>query len=945
MAFVARAKPALRIVPLVNNFDAATLQWQSEALATMLASSQARRHAIDALLAYVRDRHFAGVNLDFENVPARSRAHLVQFARELHAAFHPLGLEVSQSVPLDDPAFDYPQLAQASDYLILMAYDEHTGDGDAGSVASQAWYSQTLERRVEEVTPGRLVVALGSYGYDWIDGGRGAEVSFQEAVRTAAESEGHIGLDEDSLNPTYDYFDDHDRLHHVWFLNGVTVFNQVHDASDIDLRGYALWRLGSEDPSVWTVFDHRSHLDEPVARALSSLRYGYDIDYEGQGEVLRVIATPREGRREVKYDSASGLITDERLLDYPSPYVIERRGMGAPKAIALTFDDGPDARWTPQILDVLRARQAPATFFVIGVNADQNPALLQRMIREGHEVGNHTFTHPDISAITRQQLRLEINATERLLESVIGRRSLLFRPPYAEDIEPETPDQVNPLLYTSSTGYYTIGLGVDPNDWTNPGTDRIVQDTIDGANAGRGHVVLLHDGGGDRSQTVGALPGIIDGLRARGYSLVTVSSLVGLSRDAIMPPVTAAGLVVALADRCGVPHTRIRERRAPHAVPDRDRPCDRPSDRHRYARHLAASARAPASAVSIVARARRGHRARVQRIEGHRSHRSVAARVGGCAIRDPRRGRWLDRWYGRCCRISVWTRHARPRPAQAEWWQSRSAELRASADRRAHRRRARRRYDLRTGRGRPSRPGVSIAARGSRGRERESRQPDQSADALAGARIHHQSESGAACVRFVERDHGRPWRGRRMATRPGARSRRIERRHARRGCRSHNADPASGVRDVYEDAAIAWTEAPDTVQGLLKQRFRWVFGTLQAAWKQRDTLFRPRYGALGLAAMPNLIVFQVLFPLVSPMMDLQMLASLIAAALQRHQHPAEFSADILNRTLFFYALFVVVDLAAGALAFVLERKEDWKLLLWLPLQRFAYRQLMCTTLS
>ena len=159
------------------------------------------------------------------------------------------------------------------------------------------------------------------------------------------------------------------------------------------------------------------------------------------------------------------------------------------------------------------------------------------MMRDGHEVGNHTFTHPDISAITRQQLRLEINATERLLESVIGRRSLLFRPPYAEDIEPETPDQVNPLLYTSSTGYYTIGLGIDPNDWTNPGVDRIIHDTIDGADAGRGHVVLLHDGGGDRSQTIAALPGIIDGLRGRGYSLVTVSSLVGLSRDAVMPPV------------------------------------------------------------------------------------------------------------------------------------------------------------------------------------------------------------------------------------------------------------------------------------------------------------------------------------------------------------------------------------------------------------------------
>jgi cellulose synthase/poly-beta-1,6-N-acetylglucosamine synthase-like glycosyltransferase len=149
-----------------------------------------------------------------------------------------------------------------------------------------------------------------------------------------------------------------------------------------------------------------------------------------------------------------------------------------------------------------------------------------------------------------------------------------------------------------------------------------------------------------------------------------------------------------------------------------------------------------------------------------------------------------------------------------------------------------------------------------------------------------------------------------------------------------------GYDVVYEDRAIAWTEAPDTVAGLLKQRFRWVFGTLQAAWKQRRTILRPRFGGLGVVAMPNLIVFQVLFPLVSPVMDLHMLLSLIAAAVQQHQHPTEFSPDIITRTAFFYAVFVAVDLAAAVLAFCLESREDWRLLMWLPLQRFVYRQLM-----
>ena len=119
-----------------------------------------------------------------------------------------------------------------------------------------------------------------------------------------------------------------------------------------------------------------------------------------------------------------------------------------------------------------------------------------------------------------------------------------------------------------------------------------------------------------------------------------------------------------------------------------------------------------------------------------------------------------------------------------------------------------------------------------------------------------------------------------------------------------------------------------------------MFGTLQAAWKQRDALLRPRFGALGLVALPNLLVFQVMFPLVAPVMDLQMVLAGVAALVQQHQHPAEYSADTLTRTLFFYSLFVAVDLGAALLAFLLERKEDRRLLIWLPLQRFAYRQLM-----
>src|SRR5262249_632102 len=270
---------------------------------------------------------------------------------------------------------------------------------------------------------------------------------------------------------------------------------------------------------------------------LRVVHYGYDLDYEGRGEVLKVTATPSDGAREITYDAQTRLVTAERLSAYPSPYVITRWGGADARKIALTFDDGPDAHYTPQVLDVLHREHVPATFFIVGLNGDLNAQLLQRLVDEGHEIGNHTFTHPNVAMISPQLLSLELNATERLFESRLGRRSGLFRPPYAEDVDTETPGQVKPLRVTSDLGYYTIGMQIDPNDWQNPGVDQIVQATIAGAVRGAGHVVLLHDSGGDRAQTVEALPQIIAGLRARGFQLVRVSELLGLSRDAVMPPI------------------------------------------------------------------------------------------------------------------------------------------------------------------------------------------------------------------------------------------------------------------------------------------------------------------------------------------------------------------------------------------------------------------------
>jgi len=386
--------------------------------------------------------------------------------RDLYNRFHALGLEVSESVPFDDEVYDYKELAKTNDFLILMAYDQHDTNGEPGPPAAQDWYSTALQKRFADVPASKYVIALGNYAYDWDDQTHAAkEYSYQDAIQTADESKGQITLDPGTLNPNFDYYDDNDALRHVWFLDAITAFNQIAEAQKFGPHGYALWRLGAEDPIIWNVFERRMSLDRNAAEALKTMRSGYDIDYRGHGEVLQVTSSPHDGGREISYDQTSGLITEQKVLAYPSPYVITRRGADDKLKIALSFDDGPDARNTPKILDILKEYHVPATFFVIGLEADLNSNLLTRMLNEGHEIGNHTFTHPNTSIISQQQFGLELNATERLFESRLGRRSLLFRPPYAEDVEPDAPDQVGPLEYTSKLGYHTIGMEIDPGDW------------------------------------------------------------------------------------------------------------------------------------------------------------------------------------------------------------------------------------------------------------------------------------------------------------------------------------------------------------------------------------------------------------------------------------------------------------------------------------------------
>ena len=186
----------------------------------------------------------------------------------------------------------------------------------------------------------------------------------------------------------------------------------------------------------------------------------------------------------------------------------------------------------------------PATFFLVGINAENNIPIVKRIFREGHEIGNHTFTHPNIAKVTRKRAVLEIEATRLLIECITGHSTVMFRAPFNADFEPQMPEELIPVAIARTLNYLDIGESIDPLDWE-PDTpaDSIYERVIKRkeemtAQDLSGNIILLHDAGGEsRAETVKALPRIIEYFKGKGYTFTTIADLLGKKKEDLMPEV------------------------------------------------------------------------------------------------------------------------------------------------------------------------------------------------------------------------------------------------------------------------------------------------------------------------------------------------------------------------------------------------------------------------
>jgi cellulose synthase/poly-beta-1,6-N-acetylglucosamine synthase-like glycosyltransferase/spore germination protein YaaH/peptidoglycan/xylan/chitin deacetylase (PgdA/CDA1 family) len=965
MPFLKNENPAMEVFPMVNNNDG--MDWVD--ISGFLNDPDARARFRREAGQFLSSGRYRGLIIDFEAFPAKGQPGYVALLRELSQDLHARGMKLYVAVPPHNDEFDYPAVAAAVDGVVLMDYDEHYPGGKSGPVASQDWFLDNLKYARTVIPQNKIICAIANYGYDWVlkpkdgklpPGEHDSGVSVQEAWLAARDSDEDVNFDDDAMNPHFSYLDERNLRHDIWFVDAVTALNHMRVAQSLGIQTFALWRLGSEDRSLWRIWDMPG--DPGAPDKLRDVPPGADVDMEGQGEILRIEEKPAHGTRDLTIDPDSKLITDEVFQNLPEPYRVGRYGYSTNK-VAITFDDGPDPQWTPKILDVLKQKKATATFFLIGIQTDKFSGLAKRIYAEGHAIGNHTFTHPDVSGISTGYMKVELNLTERLFASMMGIRATLMRPPYAIDEEPDTSDQVRPLEIPQEMGYITVGNRIDPNDWSdNPrrSAEQISSYVLSHLppckleNLRCGNIILLHDGGGNRAETVRALPMIIDGVRAKGYEIAPVYELLGMQRANVMAPLPRAELWAARLDRFGfwmfdaviiaitwiflIGDLLMTGRLifiGAAAIYDRlhekifGKPTEVASYKPKVAVLIPAYNEEKVIERTVLAALNSDYpNLRVIVIDDGSKDRTLE--VARNAFRaEAASGKVLilgKKNSGKAEALNYGIEHI----GDAELFVGIDADTIIAPD--AIARLVPHFINPKVG---------AIAGNAKVGNRVNLWTRWQALEYITSQNFERRALDVLGAVSVVPGAIG-CWRVSAVREAGGYHIDTV----------AEDADLTMallrrGYRVEYEDLALAYTEAPTNANGLMRQRFRWSFGILQAVYKHRGVVARK--GALGWVALPNIVIFQILLPLVSPLIDIMFAVGTIWYLIQKHFHPDSTDPASFHKLVAFFFAFLVIDFIASAIAFALERrrdddKEDVLLLSQVWLQRFAYRQLFSIVL-
>jgi len=925
----------IKVMPmLTNNLNG---KWQGEILHRILNDKIKREKLINDLLAHILKEKFVGINIDLEELVEDDNQVLANFQKELYQKFHANGLMVTQDVMPFNEDYDYATLAKYNDYLFLMAYDQYTAETKPGPISDQKWIEAAVDQIAKKVPVQKIVLCIAAFGYDWPKGGIGTDVTYQQALTIAKESDGKIVYDNNSYNLHYNYWDDKDQPREVHFTDAATNFNTLRFTTEYGLGGTALWRMGSEDSRLWDFYHlpmNKAALQKFDFKEFSKVETNNDVDFMGDGEILDVLSSPTPGKIRTELDTSWMLISEQYYDTLPSMFVVKQIGSTTEKKLVLTFDDGPDPLYTRQILDILSKYKVVANFFIVGLEAEKNIPLVKRIFNEGHEIGNHTFTHPNMATVSKQRAILEMDATRLLIEAITGRSTIMFRAPFNADSHPEKMEELVPVALARTKNYLTIGENIDPEDWQAGEVPNFNADTIFNRVVRMkdlGNIILLHDAGGDRSATVEALPRIIEYFQKEGYQFTTVADLMGKTRDEVMPPVpnykgnyilrfnyflAEAGYYISrifyslfllflvlgtirllitlifslLQRKKEKQNTFIQKNEYPLVsviVPAYNEEVNAVSS----LQNLLKCDYPNFNIVFVNDGSKDDTLANVT--EAYQSNTIVTI------LDKPNGGKASALNYG----INF---------TEADYVVCIDADTKLKSD--AVSKLMRHFNNSEVG---------AVAGNVKVGNENNWITRWQSIEYTTSQNIDRKAFGYFNGIAVV----------------PGAIG--AFSKKAIEDAGGFTSDTLAEDADLTmrilrcgyiiknENSAVAMTETPESLQQFMKQRFRWTFGVMQTFWKNRDALFNVNYKILGFIVLPDILLFKYIIPLFSPFADLLMIIGLLTG-----------SAREIG---VYYALFMLVDIIVATIAFVFEKEPLWKLL-WLIPQRVIYRWLLLLVL-
>jgi poly-beta-1,6 N-acetyl-D-glucosamine synthase len=594
-----------------------------------------------------------------------------------------------------------------------------------------------------------------------------------------------------------------------------------------------------------------------------------------------------------------------------------------PGTVALTFDDGPHPRWTGEILEVLARHHVPATFFVVGSHAAEHPGLVQRAMANGSEIGNHTFTHADLTHLPSWRMRLELRLSEAAIAAATGRHTILVRPPYSSGPSAAATETLRSWQRVAQQGYLVVLSTLDSEDWQDSATvdDIVRRATPVGSD---GAIILMHDGGGDRARTVAALDRLIPALQARGERFVTIGDLARLDRDTVMP---AASSVERWQSKALPATLWIGERLADvfttFAIIMLMLAFARLSVvvvlARRHRRRLVDFDPAFVPAVSVLVPAyneKLGIEATVRSMhnQGHSKFEVVVIDDGSTDGTAEIVERLRDELTGV---ILVSQSNAGKASALNAGMRVAGGDIIVTVD-----------ADTVFEPGALAKlvqplcdPTVGAVSGNTKVANRSG---------VLGRWQHLEYVMGFNLDRRMYDVLGC------MPTVPGAIG--AFRRSALEQVGGFSDDTLAedtdvtmalhrvGFRVVYEPRAVAWTEAPHGLRDLWRQRYRWSYGTIQSVWKHRHAAIEGgpsrRLGRIGL---PYLALFQIVLPLLGPVVDLFALYGLMFLD----------TKIVITYWLAFTLIQVIITLYACHVD-----RESMREIWTLPLQQVVYRQLM-----